>query len=177
MNYFELYKLPVAFNIDLVAARRVFLENSKKFHPDFHTLADAETRQQVLEQSALNNEAWKTLSDTDRRMHYILQIKGVLAEEGANTIPQDFLLDIMDINEALMDLEMDFDQARYDQTLQSVQNLENELHTAIQPILDTWTDGPDTASSLESVKNFYLKKRYLLRIRENLSTFAAQSGN
>jgi molecular chaperone HscB len=177
MNYFELYKLPVAFNIDLAAARRVFLENSKKFHPDFHTLADAATQQQVLEQSALNNEAWKTLSDADRRMQYILQLKGILAEEGANTIPQDFLMDIMDINEALMDLEMDFDQVRFEQTLQAVQLLENELHTAIQPVLDTWTDGPNTAPDLEGVKNFYLKKRYLLRIRENLSTFAAQSEN
>jgi molecular chaperone HscB len=39
---------------------------------------------EVLELSTLNNNAYKTLSDFDKRMKYILELKEVLGEEGKN---------------------------------------------------------------------------------------------
>lgn len=173
MNYFEFFGLPVSFRPDEAALRRIYLENSKAFHPDYHTLSDAGQQADMLEQSTRNNEAFRTLSDPDRRIRYVLEIKGLLGEEGtAPALPQDFLLDVMDLNEALMDLEMDFDAAKYALAQQQVEQLEQRLDQDAAPLLDAYTD-PAGDDSLPAVRDYFLKKRYLLRIRENLAKFAA----
>ena len=81
-------------------------------------------------------------------------------------------MEMMDINESLMELEFDFDPERYEAALRSVGNLEQTLDRDIEPILNTWTDA-DGVQPLAGVRDYFLKKRYLLRIRENLSKFAA----
>lgn len=173
MNHFEFYGLPVSFAVDEAAVRRIYLLNSKKYHPDFHTLSDETEQTRVLELSTRNNEAFKTLSDADNRVRYVLEIKGLLGKEHENQrLPQEFLMEMMDINEALMELEFDFDQARFEATLKSVQLLENELETQIEPVLSSWTENTGTAADLLLVQEYFFKKRYLLRIKENLSKFA-----
>ena len=173
MNYFEFYNIPLSFKIDEAALKRQFYANSKQFHPDFHALENAEKQSEILELSTLNTEAYKTLSDFDKRMKYILELKGVMGKEGENKLPQDFLMDMMDINENLMELETDFDETAHQKVLSDVQNLENQLFTEVHDIIENYEDGTTPQYSLEEVKNFYLKKRYLLRIRENLSKFAS----
>lgn len=178
MTYFEFYDIPVSFQVDEPALRRIFYQNSKKYHPDFHTLADERQQAEMLEMATLNNEAYQTLSDPDRRMRYVLKINGLLEEEGEGKqeIPRAFLMDMMDINEALMELEFDFDPDRYQETLNATASLENELEEAVRPVLDAYPNGPDPAADLRVVQEFFLKKRYLLRIRENLSKFAPRAG-
>ncbi len=172
MNYFQFFNLPVAFKIDEAALRRAFLLNSKKYHPDFFTLENDAVQNEVLEKSTLNNEAWKTLSDFDRRVEYILKLKGKLEAEGQNKLPQDFLMEMMDINENLMELEFDFDADRYKNSLQEVQNIENQLFESVRPVFENWSDATGEAGNLDAVKDFFLKKKYLLRIKENFSKFA-----
>jgi molecular chaperone HscB len=175
MNYFEFYGLPVAFRLDEAQLRRLFYENSKKYHPDFHTLASAEEQEAMLHLSTLNNEAYQTLADSDRRMRYVLEIKGLLADEAQQRVPQEFLLEMMDINEALMELEMDYDPERFEQTAQAIANWERALDDAIAPVLDRYADdSPHSREDLLQVRDYFLKKRYLLRIREKLATFAAR---
>ncbi len=173
MNYFEFYQIPISFQVDAAALRRTFYQNSKKYHPDFHTLADAAKQAEMLEKSSLNNEAYQTLSDPDRRMQYILKLKGLLQEEGQQNIPQAFLMEMMEINEGLMELELDFDPKRYAAALQDLENLENTLLHDIQPILENYTADAGSDADLQAALEYFLKKRYLLRIRENLSKFAA----
>ncbi|HNL39426.1 MAG TPA: iron-sulfur cluster co-chaperone HscB C-terminal domain-containing protein [Saprospiraceae bacterium] len=173
MNYFEFFGLPVSFFPDQAALRRAFLLNSKKYHPDFHTLADEGRQAEMLEQSTLNNQAYHTLSNPDLLVRYVLEIKGLLGEEGNQpALPQDFLMEVMDINEGLMELEMDFDPARFADTNSAVDRLEQSLDEAVKPVLDAYTD-PEGDPSLSKVADYFFKKRYLLRIRENLSKFAA----
>ena len=172
MNYFEFYNIPLGFKIDEAALKRTFYANSKQFHPDFFTLESEEKQAEILELSTLNTEAYKTLSDFEKRMKYILDLKGVMGKEGENKLPQDFLMDMMDINEALMDLDMDYDESTHKKVLADVQTLDNQLFMAVKHTVENYQDGITPTSELEEVKNFYLKKRYLLRIRENLSKFA-----
>lgn len=173
MTYFDFYNIPISFKVDATALKHMFFANSKKYHPDFHTLSSVEKQAEILELSTLNTQAYKTLSNFDSRMKYILELKGVMAEEGKNTIPQDFLMDMMDINEALMELEFDFDPQAHLALLTEVEAIENQLFTEIQPLLENYQDTEGGQAALEEIKKFYLKKRYLLRIRENLSKFAS----
>lgn len=172
MNYFEFFGIPISFRPDEKALRHIFLKNSKMYHPDFHTLADAGQQAEMLEQSTLNNQAFHTLSDPDRLIRYVLDIKGQLGDERSMPpLPQDFLMDMMEINENLMELEMDFDPERFARTLREVEILEQQLDAAVLPVLERYND-PEGDAELPIVRDYFFKKRYLLRIRENLSKFA-----
>ncbi len=172
MNYFEFFGLPMRFLLDEEGLRKAYYANSKKYHPDFYTLESQEKQAEILELSTMNNQAYNTLSDFDKRMKYILELEGVLADEGQNQLPQAFLAEMMDINEALMELEFDFDAEKFEAAMQSVKSLESELWDDIYPALQQFEGKPADAGTLSAVKDFYLKKRYLLRIKENLSKFA-----
>ena len=178
MNYFEFFGLPVSFRVDESALRRQYLQNSKKYHPDFHTLSSESEQAEMLERSTLNNDAFKTLSDFDLRIRYILELKGLLAPSGGKkeedtqpSLTQEFLMEMMDINESLMELDFDSDASRYALTLKAVENFEQEIEEGARPILGTWKED-DRAEPLYAVRDYFWKKKYLLRIRENLSKFA-----
>ena len=174
MNYFEFYNIPIAFKLDEAALKRTYYANSKKYHPDFYTLESEKKQSEILELSTLNNQAYKTLSDFDKRMKYILDLKEVLAEEGQNQIPQDFLMEMMEINEQLMELEFDFDAEKFQQIGIELKTLEDNLLSGVNPILESFQDNSEADKELLLIKEYYLKKRYLLRIRENLSKFATR---
>lgn len=172
MNYFEFFDIPVQFQLDEAQLKRQYYVNSKKYHPDFYTLESAEKQAEILQLSTLNNEAYNTLANFDTRMRYVLQLKGILAEEGQNTIPQDFLMSMMDINEALMELEFDNAPVAREQVAQQLAEQETSIYADITDIITNYDDAIATDEQLEKVKDYYLKKRYLLRIRENLNKFA-----
>lgn len=177
MNYFEFYDLPLSFHVDEGALRQQYYRKSKQYHPDFHTLSTVNHQEEMLDLSTLNNEAYKTISDPDRRMRYILEIKGLLGEEDKQpSLSQDFLMEMMDINEQLMELEFDFEQSRYEQATQELENIENKLNNSVAPVLERYPLSENPDADLARVKDYYLKKRYLLRIRENLSKFATPKG-
>ena len=120
VNYFDFFEIPIAFAIDETDLRKRFIANSKKFHPDFHTLESEAEQDAVLEKSTINNQAWKTLANANKRMAHILIIKGHMPEEGQAKIPQEFLIEMMDINEALMELEFDEDPNKKEEVLTSM---------------------------------------------------------
>ena len=173
MNYFEFFKIPVSFKLDEAELKRTFYANSKKYHPDFFTLESEEKQMEVLELSTLNNNAYKTLSDFDKRMKYILDLKEILGEEGKNKIPQEFLMEMMDINENLMELEFDFDQSNFDKVQNDLKSLETTLLEEVNPFIENYDDTAPKEEELNAIKNYFLKKRYLLRIKENLNKFAS----
>ena len=152
--------------------RKAFYANSKKYHPDFFTLESAEKQAEVLELSTMNNQAWQTLSDFDRRMKYILELHGMWEEEGQHTLPKEFLAEMMEFNEAVMELEFDPDPEHYRQILANLEAVEKALWEEVVPQLEVFDRNPGEEGVLPKVKEYFLKKRYLLRIRETLSTFA-----
>jgi molecular chaperone HscB len=174
MNYFDFFDLKPAFLLDEKDLKKRFFSNSKKFHPDFHTLEGEEKQAEVLEMATLNTLAYKTLSDFDTRMDYILDLKGMKKEEGQEKMPQDFLMEMMDINEILMELEFDFDDSSYQKVKKDIENMESEVFSEVDSILQNFDYEEVTLSDLEKIKIFYLKRKYLLRIQKTCSTFAPQ---
>lgn len=151
--------------MDLAALKRQFYTNSKRFHPDFHTLQAETAREEALEMSTRNNEAYKVLADEDLRLRHLLEIKGVLGEEGSNSVPQDFLLEIMEVNEALMELEFDEDPAARGKVEKLIDQLEVNLSSEVAELINHYDDATVSSADLEQLKDYYLKKRYLLRLK------------
>ena len=170
MNYFDFFQIPISWEIDEAALKKQFYLNCKKFHPDFYSLADEAQQQWALEQSTLNNEGYAILRDPDRRLQYFLEINGKLSP--APALPQMFLMEMMDINEALMDLEMDFHTTLWEKTLSQASAVEKKLNEEFNSTLQNIKNDGVNDEMLTLMENIFLKKKYLLRIKEKLSTFA-----
>jgi molecular chaperone HscB len=74
-NHFELFGLPVRYQLDrqLLSAR--YLELTRATHPDFAG-TDADAQLQAMELSAHINEAHAVLDDDLRRAEYLLHLRG-----------------------------------------------------------------------------------------------------
>ncbi|RNI22644.1 iron-sulfur cluster co-chaperone HscB C-terminal domain-containing protein [Rufibacter latericius] len=177
MNYFHFYQIPESFLPDEKAIQTKYYALSREFHPDFYTLESQAKQHEILEKSTLNTNAYRTLSNFDRRMQYILEQHGLLEEGGQNDLPQDFLMEMMELNEQLMDLEMYYDSVQFKIVSDQTNEIEGFLKAAIWPILENYENLPPDAQAeaLKQVKNYYLKQRYLLRIKESLNKFASSS--
>jgi len=170
MDYFSFYDLPVSFHPDPAKVKQQFYALSKKYHPDFYINESEEKQAEVLELSTLNNKAYQLLSDPQKRLHYILELKGMLTEGEQYNLPQEFLMEMMEVNEELMDLQFDPDAAK----LAAIKAQVAEISSTMDTMLDRLTDGfegQDSAAqeeTLKEVKDLYFRKKYLARINDSI---------
>ena len=174
-NYFEFFGLPISFSVDESLLKKKYLVNCREYHPDHFTLEDQDVQAKMLELSSYNNLAFNTLVDVATRMAYVLQLKGLLGEEGKEQLPQAFLAEMMEVNEALMELESEPAPSKVKALKEHVEEIEKALDSSIQPVLEKSENQEYDTEELEKVKEVYLKKKYLWRIKENLDKFAAAS--
>ena len=172
MDFFQFYDMPITFLLNEKALKQKYYALSRQFHPDFYTLEAAAKQQEILEKSTFNSRAYKTLSDFDDRVKYILELKGYFKDGEKQNIPNDFLMEMMDINESVMDLQTDFDIEKHALTVAEVHQMQTDLYDGVKNILENYDDAKVESEDLKKVKEFYLKKRYLLRLEKNLATFA-----
>lgn len=102
IDYFELVGIPRRFGVDVGELRRKYLQLSREFHPDYHTLAGEEAIRKMEEQSAQLNLAWQKLSDERLRLEYLIQLEGIALEE--QVLPGEFLMEMMDLNERIEEI-------------------------------------------------------------------------
>ncbi len=169
INYFELYGIPESFSPDETVVKAKFYELSKKYHPDRYTLSDAEEQAEMLQMSSINNEAYKTLNNKYATMKYVLQLNDIVEEEEKYDLPPEFLMEMMDLNEVVSDLEMDADNEELktnakEEIASQLDNWEQE----VQPLTDKYDKGDRNKELLLNIKDYYYRKKYLLRIQERV---------
>ena len=173
MNYFEFYQLPLSCHPDQDLVKKNYYANSKKYHPDRFMQADAKTKIEALQQSALNNEAYTTLQDPMLTIAHLLRIKGLLLPDEKYQLSSSFLMEVMDLNEQLSDWENQGKDTELGQSLQqSVHEFIKQLQDDIAPTMQLIDSGQEEESLFLKLKEFYFKHKYLLRIKERMSIFA-----
>jgi molecular chaperone HscB len=163
MNYFELYNIPVSFQPDPQLVKSRFYELSRKYHPDFFSNADEAEQAEVLEKSSAVNKAYKTFTNPDETIKYVLQQKGLLEEEEKYQLPPDFLMEMMDLNEAAGE-----GQSADGSVRSAVAKIQEEIYSPVKAVLEGYTEGVTTSDELLQVKEYYFKKKYLNRITAGL---------
>src|SRR3954470_11591822 len=109
MNHFELFEIPVTLQPDLQQVKQKFYLLSRKYHPDFFTQENDFEQAEALEKSSQVNKAFKVFQNRDETIKYVLQLKGLLEEEEKYNLPADFLMEMMELNEQMMDAKMEAD--------------------------------------------------------------------
>ncbi len=173
-NYFDLYQIPISFYPEQDIIKKKFYELSRLYHPDRFASTGGEELDNALRMAAINNEAYKILKNNDATMQYILQINNLIEQDEKYNLPSVFLMEMMEINEALSDFELE----------PTNKNLLTQARETLNEQLEQWKMNVDKQihlfeknndhKILLQIKDFYFRKKYLLRIKERIDTFAAQ---
>jgi molecular chaperone HscB len=164
MNYFELFEIPVQLAVDKASLRDKYFALQKKYHPDYFSNEDEEEQATMLERSSMVNKAYKTFQDPDETIRYVLQLKGLIEEEEKYELPPEFLGEMMELNEGLMDV----DDSSLEETETKISQVEKHLYDSVQNIIEYYNEDNTTEAQLLQVKDYYFKKKYLKRILERL---------
>ncbi len=119
-NFFELFNLPMQFDVDGKALDTAYRNIQRLVHPDrFVTAPEAEKRAAV-QYASLVNDAYQTLKDPIKRAGHLCALNGVPMESGAH-IQMDplFLMEQMDWREKL-------EAAQYSDDREALQALDRE---------------------------------------------------
>jgi molecular chaperone HscB len=104
-NHFELFGLPVAFDIDADDLASRYRELQRRVHPDKFANASDQERRLSLQMTAQVNEAFQTLKDPVRRGRYLLSLRGVDIDEETDTaMDPAFLMEQMEWRENLEEM-------------------------------------------------------------------------
>ena len=169
MEYFELFEIPVQLKVTPGSLSQKFFELSRKYHPDYFVQQGEMEQAGALEKSAMLNKAFRTFQNTDETIRYVLMQKGLMQEEEKYELPPDFLMEVLEINEQLMDMD---DQAANAAVRSTIENLQTEIYEPVKDIVEHYQEGVTSEKELLQVKEYYYKKKYLDRIRRQLAGMA-----
>lgn len=112
-NYFQLFNLPVHFDVDHGVLQEQYRELQRQFHPDNFASNDENTVSVALSMSSHINKAYSTLSDSSLRAIYLLGIKGTPVDLIHDTkFSHQFLTEQIELREQIDEAKdaMDFDK-------------------------------------------------------------------
>jgi molecular chaperone HscB len=126
-NYFQVFSLPRGLAIDTTVLEQEFHRLSRRLHPDRFARATASEQQWSLANTALLNDAYRTLRDPIQRTEYLLKLEGF--EIGEESIqkdkraerrqpPADLLEEVFDLNMQLEEMRMNRKMGEDDPALQ-----------------------------------------------------------
>jgi len=129
-DYFQVFGLPRGFEIDLDALEREFHRLSRKLHPDRFARATPQEREWSLADTALLNDAYRTLKEPLHRTGYLLKLEGAeIGEEHAgkdrksladpSRVPADLLEEVFELNMQLEEMRSARKMGEDDPALQS----------------------------------------------------------
>ena len=152
-NFFELFGFQPAFKLDLDQLDKTYRDIQSQVHPDkFAHLGDAE-RRLSMQWATLANEAYQTLKKPINRARYLLQLRNVETQEETNTaMPADFLMEQMELREAIMDANMSHDMGALERLERGLKNDIKSLHAALGQQLDVDADYAGAAQNVRKLR-------------------------
>jgi molecular chaperone HscB len=129
-DYFSVFSLKRGFEVDLDALEQEFHRLSRKVHPDRFARAGEKEREWSLADTALLNDAYRTLKEPLHRTEYLLKLEGAeIGEEHAgkdrkgqsdpSRVPADLLEEVFELNMQLEEMRMARKMGEEDPQLQA----------------------------------------------------------
>ena len=104
-DFFEIFAIPVAWQVDSSQLQSRYLKLQQEFHPDrFASHSDTEKRLAV-QTASLINQAYDTLTSPLKRAQYLLELQQIDASQDSHiTSDGAFLMEQIELREALSEV-------------------------------------------------------------------------
>ena len=105
-NYFELFQLPCALEVDGRQLTERYRALQRELHPDRFAAAGPQERRLAAQAAAHVNQAYRTLGDRYERATYLLSLQEVTVDGEKDTATDtDFLMRQMELREGMEALD------------------------------------------------------------------------
>ena len=111
-DYFSVFGLEPRLNLDLPALEHEFHRLSRRLHPDRFARAEENEKQLSLADTALLNDAYRTLKDPLRRTEYLLKLLGAEIDAGQESKEEKVARTPADLLEEVFELNMQLEEMR-----------------------------------------------------------------
>jgi molecular chaperone HscB len=192
-DYFSVFGLEERLDLDLAALEHEFHRLSRKVHPDRFARSGENERQWSLADTALLNDAYRTLKDPLHRTEYLLKLRGAeIGEEHSgkdrkdpSRVPADLLEEVFELNMQLEEMRMarkmgETDpalQASLEQAKRKFDSLEQEVDQDLRKQWQLWDNGdaPARKSAEKTMVALLDRRRYLSNlVRDVTETLGAE---
>jgi len=193
-DFFSVFGLAPRLNLDLPALEHEFHRLSRKLHPDRFARALENEKQWSLADTALLNDAYRTLKNPLSRTEYLLKLLGAEIGESAaadgkdrkdpSKVPADLLEEVFDLNMQLEEMRMARRMGEEDPALMAGLSEAKARFTALLAAVDhdlraewkLWDEGDDSARQAAQKRMVALldRRRYLSNlVRDVTETLGA----
>jgi molecular chaperone HscB len=165
MDPFATLGLPRRFDLDPADLDQRYRELQKALHPDRFAAAPASERRMSLERAVQVNEAYRLLRDELKRAEALLKLAGGGAESAADP---EFLMEMMELREALGEAEAAKDMARVQALTAQVQVRQTRALDALRAAFPGLEAADDALRSRLAVRIGELRyyRRFLDQVRD-----------
>lgn len=201
-DFFSVFELVPRLNLDLSSLEKEFHRLSRKLHPDRFARAAANEREWSLADTALLNDAYRTLKDPITRTEYLLKLHGAeIGEEfaaaqgkkprdgemGAARVPADLLEEVFELNMQLEQMRVAHQTSEPDPALvesmtaarQKFETLRDAVDCDLQAQWNAWDSGGEFArqAAQKAMVALLDRRRYLSNlVRDVTSTLEGKDG-
>lgn len=159
---FSILGVEERFDLDADALERSFRERSRGVHPDRFAKASPAERLKALEASTALNDAFRVLKNPTARAEHLLALRGVTIDD-RDVVPQDFLLEILELREALAEAKGANDSA-------AVARLEADMRArheaSLRRVGELFAAGGDLGEAKRELVNLRYFQRFLDEVED-----------
>ena len=137
-NFFELFDLPITYDVDLTKVQPRYMQLQKQVHPDKFANASDREKSLSMQQTSWVNEAKTTLENPVLRAIYLLKLKGLdINLDNETTMDAVFLMQQLEMRERLENVNNEADPlATLDAMASDVKNTTKEMMNSFSKSYD-----------------------------------------
>ena len=164
-THFELFELPVSFDIDLPNLSERYRELQRAVHPDRFANASDRERRLSVEKAALINDAFQILKSPQRRARYMLELLSVSFDDEQDTaLDPMFLMEQMELRESLAELKES--TSPLEELNKIMQDIKQKTFAIINEIRELLTNEQLDETQKEAAKQLVHKMQFLNKLQQ-----------
>ena len=164
-THFELFELPISFDVDLQDLSQRYRELQRVVHPDKFVNASDRERRLSVENAAAINEAYQIIKSPQRRARYMLELQSVsFDDEKDMALDPAFLMEQIELREALGELSQATDP------MASLNKIMLDIKERISVVLNALREGLENEqlndAQKSSLKQLIHKMQFLNKLQQ-----------
>jgi molecular chaperone HscB len=170
-NYFQLFDVPVSFEVDLDLVQQHYMDLQKAVHPDKFVNASAQEKRISMQQTSRINEALNTLKQPVDRALYLLKLKDMdINFENETTMDAAFLMEQMEMREALSEVREKNDP------LAELDRIGDELRTRSKKMMSDFSSCYEE-DRLDDARELIRKMQFTQKAKKEVDELSASIEN
>ena len=166
-NFFELFDIPVSYDVDLDKVQQQYMSLQKQVHPDKFSSGTDQEKRISMQQTSWINEALATLKDPVARATYLLKLKGTdINLENETTMDAGFLMQQLEVRERLESIRSE------DDPLDSLEQMSKQLKSSMKDMMHSFSQSFET-DKIDDAREWIRKLQFMQKALKEVDTLSA----